>query len=191
MPGQISICMNIAPTTHSRPKHSGAGRHFKLFFVFPAIACVCLVSSCNLIGTALGLGLAKLQFGCLPQGSPIDTAAGPVKVEKLKAGDVVTGFFGNPVRITQIHQYHEDPATSAYLTIHFANGSVVSTSPRHRIDGIPACELEVGEHCGSQVVARIEPRRGVSRSFDLLTEDPGYRIAGIPVNSMIEEMLGR
>ncbi|MGL4399593.1 MAG: hypothetical protein ACRCXD_06970 [Luteolibacter sp.] len=183
--------MNIALTTHPRSKRSGAGRKSTLGFAFPAIACVCLLSSCNLIGTALGLGLAKLQFGCLPQGSSIDTAAGPVKIEKLKSGDVITGFHGTPVRITQIHQYHEDPATSYYLTIHFANGSVVSASPRHRIDGIPACELDVGESCGSQVVARIEPLRGVSRSFDLLTEDPGYRIAGIPVNSMIEEMLGR
>jgi hypothetical protein len=29
---------------------------------------------------------------------------------------------------------------------------------------------------------------GVSRSFDLLTDDAGYRIGGIPVNSMIAEM---
>jgi hypothetical protein len=183
--------MNIAVTPHPRSKRSGEGRRSSLWFAFIAITYVCLMSSCNLIGTALGLGLAKLQFGCLPQGSPIDTAAGPVKIEKLKSGDVITGFYGNPVRITQIHQYHEDPATSSYLTIHFSNGSVVSTSPRHRIDGIPACELDVGESCGSQIVARIEPLCGVSRSFDLLTEDAGYRIAGIPVNSMIEEMLAR
>lgn len=183
--------MNTALSIHPRRKRTATKLKPRLFFAFPAIACVCLLSSCNLIGTALGLGLAKLQFGCLPQGSPIDTAAGPVKIENLKSGDVVTGFLGDPVRITQIHQYQEDPATSSYLTIHFANGSVVSASPRHRIDGIPACELDVGEHCGSQVVTRIEPLRGVSRSFDLLTEDPGYRIAGIPVNSMIEEMLGR
>ena len=29
---------------------------------------------------------------------------------------------------------------------------------------------------------------GVEFSYDLLTEDLGYRIDGIPVNSMIEEM---
>lgn len=162
-----------------------------MFLALPFAVCALLLPSCNLIGTALGLGLAKLQFGCLPQGSRIDTAAGPVKIEDLKSGDVITGFRGNPVRVTQIHQYQEDPATSRYLTVHFANGSVVSASPRHRIDGVPAAELDVGEYCGSQIVTRIEPLRGVSRSFDLLTEDPGYRIAGIPVNSMIEEMLGR
>jgi hypothetical protein len=183
--------MNIAHPIHPRRQRTGKTRRPWLVFAFPAIACACLLASCNLIGTALGLGLAKLQFGCLPQGTPIDTAAGPVKIESLRSGDVVTGFHGNPVRVTQIHQYHEDPATSTYLSIHFANGSVVRTSPRHRIDGIPACELDVGESCGSQTVSRIETLRGVSRSFDLLTEDPGYRIAGIPVNSMIEEMLGR
>lgn len=155
------------------------------------LLCTSLLPSCNLIGTALGLGLAKLQFGCLPQGTRIDTAAGPVKIENLKSGDVITGFHGKPVLITQIHQYQEDPATSRYLTVRFANGSVVSASPRHRIDGTPAADLHVGDRCGSQIVTGIGTLGGVSRSFDLLTEDPGYRIAGIPVNSMIEEMLGR
>jgi hypothetical protein len=183
--------MNLAVRSHFHRKRASALRRYSMFLALPVAVCTLLLPSCNLIGTALGLGLAKLQFGCLPQGSRIDTAAGPVKIENLKSGDVITGFHGGPVRITQIHQYQEDPATSHYLTIHFANGSVVSASPRHRIDGIPAADLDVGEHCGSQTVTRIEPLRGVSRSFDLLTEDPGYRIAGIPVNSMIEEMLGR
>ena len=150
-----------------------------------------LLPSCNLLGTAAGLGLAKLQFGCLPQGTRIDTAAGFVEIENLKTGDLITGFHGDPIRITQIHQYQEDPATSRYLTVHFANGSAVSTSPRHRIAGTPAAALQAGDHCGSSMVTRIEPLHGVSRSFDLLTEDPGYRIGGIPVNSMIAEMSNR
>lgn len=137
------------------------------------------------------LGLVKLQFGCLPEGTKIDTAAGPIEIEILKTGDLITGFHGNPVRITQIHQYQEDPATSRYLTIHFTNGSAVSASPRHRIGGTPAAALQPGDRCGSNGVTRIDPLHGVSRSFDLLTEDPGYRIGGIPVNSMIAEMSGR
>ncbi|MEY3897583.1 MAG: Hint domain [Verrucomicrobiota bacterium] len=161
-----------------------------IFFVVPFLLAGLLLPSCNLIGTALGLGLAKLQFGCVPEGTWIDTAAGPVKIETLKSGDFIFGFNGKPVQITQIHQYREDPATSRYLTIHFSHGEAVSASPRHRIDGVPAARLRVGDACGSQTVTRIEPLHGVSRSFDLLTEDPGYRIAGIPVNSMIEEMLG-
>lgn len=186
--------MNPTSSSISLRKRSGTDALCRVglsLLALPLVLCTLLLPSCNLIGTALGLGLAKLQFGCLPQGARIDTASGPVKVEDLKSGDLITGFLGNPVRITQIHQYQEDPATSRYLTVHFANGSRVSTSPRHRIDGTPAAELDVGENCGSQIVTRIEPLRGVSRSFDLLTEDPGYRIAGIPVNSMIAEMLRR
>jgi hypothetical protein len=147
--------------------------------------------SCNLIGTALGLGMAKLQFGCIPQGVLIDTPSGPVAIENLKSGDAIVGFEGKPVYITQIHQYREDPATSRYLKIHFTDGSKVTASLRHRIAGIPAADLQIDDVCASQTVSRIESVHGVSRSFDLLTEDPGYRIAGIPVNSMIEEMRGR
>lgn len=169
--------------THSRMK--------AILLAISMLTTALLLPSCNLIGTALGLGLAKLQFGCIPEGTLIDTAGGPVKIETLKSGDSICGFNGKPVRITQIHQYREDPATSRYLTIHFTHGESVSTSPRHRIDGIPAAKLRVGDTCGSQTVTRVESVQGVSRSFDLLTEDPGYRIAGIPVNSMIEEMLGR
>lgn len=162
-----------------------------ILFAAPLLLTVLSLPSCNLIGTALGLGLAKLQFGCVPEGTLVDTADGPVKIENLRSGDSICGFNGKTVRITQIHQYREDPASSRYLTIHFTHGDTISASPRHRIAGIPAAKLRVGDTCGSQIVTRIESLHGVSRSFDLLTEDPGYRIAGIPVNSMIEEMLGR
>jgi len=149
------------------------------------------LSSCSLIGTALSLGVAKLQFGCLPQGTLIDTLEGPVAIETLKSGDMVIGFDGGPVQINQIHQYREDPASSRYVTIHFKNRSTVSASPRHRINGVPAATLRVGDVCGSFTVSRVESLHGVARSFDLLTEDRGYRIGGVPVNSMIEEMSGR
>lgn len=162
-----------------------------LLRLVPVLSFALLLPSCNLIGTALGLGLAKLQFGCLPEGTLVDTTRGSVRIETLKAGDTVVGFHGQPVQITQIHQYREDPATSRYVSIHFDNGSVVSASPRHRIDHIPASTLQVGDSCGSLTVSRVESLHGVSRSFDLLTEDPGYRIGGVPVNSMIEEMSGR
>jgi hypothetical protein len=156
--------------------------------ILPVLLIATLLPSCNLLGTVLSLGLVKLQYGCLPEGTRIDTPDGPMPVEQLKAGDVVTGFHGDPVRIEQVHQYAEDPATSRHLTIHFTNGAVVSASPRHRIDGTPASMLKPGDACGGTTVDRITPCERVSRSFDLLTGDPGYRISGIPVNSMIEEM---
>lgn len=169
----------------------GRNRVSLMIPVIPVVLGALAIPSCNLIGPALSAGLVKLQFGCLPQGTPIDTAGGMVKIEDLKSGDVIIGFGGGPVRVNQIHEYREDPAISRYLTVYFDNGSVVSASPRHRIDGKPAAGLKVGDRCGSHIVTRIGTLQGVSRSFDLLTDDRGYRIAGIPVNSMIEEMLGR
>ncbi len=156
-------------------------------FVVPILLIALLLPACSL----LNLGMLKLRFGCLPEGSRIDTATGPVKVENLKAGDTITGFGGSQVHISQIHQYREDSATSHYLTISFSNGSRVSASPRHRIDGTPAGELKIGDRCGGEIVTGVDALSGVSRSFDLLTEDAGYRVGGIPVNSMIGEMLGR
>lgn len=166
-------------------------RGYRMLSVIPLMVCALAIPSCNLIGPALSVGMLKLQFGCLPQGTRIDTVGGAINIEDLKSGDLITGFSGKPVQVTQIHQYREDPATSRYLTVHFDNGAVVSASPQHRIDGIPAAELKIGDRCGSGIVTRIATLSGVSRSFDLLTEDTGYRIAGIPVNSMIEEMLGK
>lgn len=182
--------MSSAPSsTASRGRNFGMIRNCRIGFslAFSVLTIVAVLPSCSL----LNLGLIKLRFGCLPEGTRIDTADGSVRIEDLKAGDLVTGFAGSPVRISQIHQYQEDPMTSSYLTVHFDSGSVVSASGKHRIDGVPAASLEIGDACGSQIVTRIDPRHGVARSFDLLTEDAGYRIGGIPVNSMIEEMLGR
>lgn len=162
-----------------------------ILLAIPILLISVLLPSCGLIGTALSLGVVKLQFGCLPEGTRIDTADGSVRIEDLKAGDTVTGFNGSQVVISQIHQYREDAATSRYLTVHFDNGATVCASPKHRIAGVPASMLKPGDRCGDAMVTRVEPLHGVSRSFDLLTGDPGYRIGGIPVNSMIEEMLGR
>lgn len=173
----------------SNLRRSSACKAF--FCALPVLAFSLLLPSCGLIGTALSLGLAKVQFGCLPEGTLIDTPAGPVNIAALKAGDTVIGFHGEPVKINQIHQYREDPAKSRYVTIHFSNGAKVSASPRHRVDGIPASTFQTGDTCGSLTVSRVESLHGVSRSYDLLTEDPGYRIGAVPVNSMIEEMAGR
>lgn len=157
--------------------------------IWLVLSIILVLPSCNLIGLAASVGLAKLHFGCLPEGTFIDTASGPILVENLKAGDEIIGFHGKPVRVLQIHQYSEQPEVSRYLTVHFANGASVCTSPKHRIGGTSASQLRHGDSCGGTTVTHIEVRTGVSRSFDLLTSDPGYRISGIPVNSMILEML--
>ena len=68
--------------------------------------------------------------------------------------------------------------------------SILEFAPAaHRVAGIRARDLRVCQIVAGRKITRIESRRGVNRSFDLLTTDAGYRIGGVPVNSMIEEML--
>ncbi len=157
--------------------------------VLAATLGLCLTSpSCNLLGTAASAGLLKLQFGCLAEGSLIDTPAGPVAVEDLSTGDLVTGYRGEVVVVRQVHQYHEEPSRPGHLRLGFENGATLVLSRRHRVDGVPAEDLAAGDEVAGNRLLSVEAVRGISRSFDLLTDDAGYRIGGIPVNSMIEEM---
>jgi len=164
-------------------------RHVLIPFFLGFLAfSILLLSSCGLLGTAASVGLVKLRFGCLVEGSLIDTPSGPIPIEDLKTGDLVIGYQGSPVTVQQIHQYQEDPTRARHLTITFSNGAELQLSPRHRILGIPAGQLEQGDQVHGHQVTGTRPLRGVSRTFDLLTNDQGYQIHGIPVNSMIEEM---
>lgn len=142
-------------------------------------------SGCNL---ALSAAMAKLSFGCLPEGQLIDTPTGPRAIEKIQTGDEVIGFTGEAVAVLQIHQYRENPETAPYLAVSFESGTTIKLSPHHRIAGVAADDLNSGDTLAGFTVDRIERVSGVSRSYDLLTEDGGYQIGGVPVNSMIEEM---
>jgi len=85
--------------------------------------------------------------------------------------------------------YLENAEESEFLAITFSNGSTVDLCTMHRIGGVRAKELQVGSTVSDDHrVVSIRPYRGVERSYDILTEDSGYRIGGIPVNSMINEM---
>lgn len=152
------------------------------------------LGSCGLIGagvaTAVALAPLKLMFACLPEGTEIDTPGGGKQaIETLRSGDLVMGYDGEPVRILQIHGYLEDPEESVFHAITFSNGSTVDLCSMHRIAGIRAKDLRQGTMMPNGLsVVRSITYRGVNRSYDILTEDPGYRIGDIPVNSMIEEM---
>jgi len=161
--------------------------------MFSALAVVFATSlpSCGLINplirTALPLAGIKLAFACLPEESMIDTPAGPRCVRDLTAGDVVTGYRGNPVLVQQKHVYREQPETE-FLRAVFEDGASVEACGMHRIAGTRMRDLEAGQLVAGRRVHAITSRRGVLRSCDLMTEDEGYRINGIPVNSMIEEL---
>jgi hypothetical protein len=159
----------------------------------PLFACILAttVCGCSLVGPLVSAAAPyagiKMMFACIPARTSIDTPNGPRPIEQLEVGDSVIGFGGKPVRILQKHSYLEDPAT-VFLRIAFADGASVDLCRMHRVHGIPAGRLQIGQSIAGRKVTRIESRDGETRSFDLLTEDAGYRIQGVPVNSMIEEM---
>jgi hypothetical protein len=153
-------------------------------------ALICLAGGlcgCSLIGAALPYAGLKIYFACIPEHTPIDTPSGSRAIETLEAGDRVIGFSGKPVRILQKHSYMESSDT-VFLHITFVGGASVDLCQMHRLAGIRARDLQVGQTIAGRHVKAIEVRRGVSRSYDLLTEDAGYQIHGLGVNSMIEEM---
>jgi len=146
---------------------------------------------CRLIGPLINAAApyagAKVMFACIPEHTGVDTPAGARPIESFEAGDTVIGFGGKPVRILQKHSYLEDPGT-VFLRLTFADGAKVDLCGMHRVAGIRAREIRIGQSIAGREVTRIDSRRGETRSFDLLTEDAGYQIQGVPVNSMIEEM---
>ncbi len=146
---------------------------------------------CGLIGPLVGAAVpyagVKLYFACLPERTLVDTPAGPRPVEKLEPGDSVIGFSGKPVLVLQKHCYLENSRT-VFLRVIFSDGAAVDLCGMHRLDGIRAQDIKVGQIIAGRKVTYLGSHRGETRSYDLLTEDAGYRIHGIPVNSMIEEM---
>jgi len=140
-----------------------------------------------LVSAALPYAGLKIAFACIPEHTLVDTPSGRRPIEKLEPGESVIGFAGKPVRILQKHAYLENPDT-IFLRITFADGAAVDLCGMHRVNGIRARRIQIGHTIAGRKVTGVESRRGETRSYDLLTEDAGYRIDGVPVNSMIEEM---
>lgn len=140
-----------------------------------------------LMNLAVPAASAKMMFACIPSGVSIDTPSGPKTIEQLEVGQKVIGFNGKPVQILQKHSYLEATQTE-FLKITFADGAAVELCGMHRVAGARAKTIKLGQTIDGRIVTDIQSRSGETRSYDLLTEDPGYRIAGVRVNSMIEEM---
>lgn len=130
----------------------------------------------------------KLLYRCVPEGVVVDTPDGQVNIEELHVGDLVIGYSGQPVRILQKHEYLETDATERFMRVTFDEGFEVRVCDMHRINGKRSMNLRPGTKIEGHTVSNLERYGGVAVSYDLLTEDEGYRINGIPVNSMIEEM---
>jgi hypothetical protein len=166
-------------------------RTSEFLFLLVLIIIATGLCGCSMIGPLVSAAAPyagiKMMFACIPEHTSVDTPAGPRLIEYLEAGDTVIGFRGKPVRILQKHSYLEDSGT-VFLRITFAGGASVDLCEMHRVAGIRARGIRIGQSIACREVINIESRRGETRSFDLLTEDAGYQIQGVPVNSMIEEM---
>ena len=125
--------------------------------------------------------LAKIYFKCVPKGTKIDGINNKINIEDIKPGDMIMGYNGDPVKVLQKHEYLEDPSVKRFYEVEFKNGAKVNVCDMHKINGIAAKDI-------AENVLNKNVYNGVEYSYDLLTEDLGYRINGVPVNSMILEM---
>lgn len=128
--------------------------------------------------------MAKLYFTCIPKGVYIDSVDGTIAIEDINPGDIVIGYDGAPVKVLQKHNYLENPDIKSFCKVCFKDNDEikeVNVSDMHRIRGVRSKDI-------TENVVSKEFYGGVKYTYDLLTEDAGYRINGIPVNSMIEEM---
>ena len=142
------------------------------------------------VGAILGGAVkAKTFFLCIPEGELIDTPEGQVAIEDIRSGDSVIGFSGEPVKVLIKHEYAENPEAERFHRFYLDNGKSFSVCDMHRIEGEHSMHYNVGNSFkGGEVVEAIKIYGGVTRSYDLLTEDIGYRMSGVAVNSMIEEL---
>ena len=139
----------------------------------------------QLAGTAASV---KMAFGCIPEGTSIDLTDGEIAIEDLKVGMKIRGWHGGETEVLQVHQYKEDPTTHRFYHIKFDNGGAVDVSALHKIYNKRAMDFKIGDEVQSHKITSITKYNGVKVSYDLLTRDVGYRIGGIPVDSMIGEM---
>ena len=140
----------------------------------------------GLVKTGAGI---KIAMACIPEGTTIDTASGhKVPIEEIKVGDLVIGLDNKKDEVLQVHQYKEDPEPVRFATITFDGWRKVNCCDKHRINNKRAEDYKLQDEVGNREITSIEWYNGVSRSYDLLTATGGYRINGIPVNTMIPEM---
>jgi hypothetical protein len=146
-------------------------------------------SNTSLFGDLLKVGgSVKIAMACMPGYQEIDTPNGPVPIQDLRGGDYVIGYDNTVKRIEQLCSYVEKPETE-FLEFTFADGKSITVCGPHKILDIPAREWLVGSEMNGVPIVSITKVTGVTTSYDLMTDVGGYRIAGVPVNSMIPDML--
>ena len=130
----------------------------------------------------------KTYWNCMPGYQCIDTPNGPVPIQDLRGGDYVIGYDNTVKRIEQLCSYVENSETE-FFEFTLADGGSITVCGPHKILDIPAREWVVGAEMNGVAIVSIGKVTGITTSYDLLTDVGGYRIAGVPVNSMIPEMI--
>lgn len=151
-------------------------------------------NAAGIVGGALSA--AKIFFMCVPEGQRVDLPGGrSAPIQTVRAGDIVLGEDGEATTVLQVHQYVEDPASRRWRRIHLDGGRVLATCDLHLVgdseDQRPAGEVRPRQRLAGIRVVAIEQFGGVGRSYDLLTgsRSGGYRIAGVPVQTMIPHLV--
>jgi len=138
----------------------------------------------SLFNTIATIGV-KYISKCMPKGTNIDCVSGKIPIENIKPGDTVIGYSGSPVKVLQKHEYLEDPTREVFYEVEFKGKGnkthKVNVCDMHRINNVRAKDI-------TENVINKRIYGGVKFSYDLVTEDMGYRINTIPVNSMVGEM---
>jgi hypothetical protein len=148
-------------------------------------------SNTSLFGDLLKVGgSVKIAMACMPGYQDIDTPNGPVPIQDLRGGDYVIGYDNTVKRIEQLCSYVEKPETE-FLEFSLADGGSITVCGPHKILDIPAREWLVGSEMNGVPIISITKVTGITTSYDLMTDVGGYRIAGIPVDSMIPEMIAQ
>ena len=144
----------------------------------------------SMLDTGLKIaGTVKTFMLCIPEGTFIDVDDGyAVNIRDVQVGQNVIGYNGKKVKVTQKHEYLEDPNQERFLHITFDDGAEIDLCDMHRVCGVRSKDLKVGDKVGGREVIEIMKYADIHTSYDLLTEDQGYQINGVPVNSMIEEL---
>jgi hypothetical protein len=126
---------------------------------------------------------------CLARGTPIATPAGPVPVDRVRAGMAVWSIDRNGERIRAIVlRTRQRAADGELLEIRLANGRSVLVSPRHPLPhGGVVGQLVVGDRLGGSRVAGITTIAYRGFTYDLLPSGPtgDYFAGGILLGSTL------
>ena len=143
----------------------------------------------DMMGSVISAGASiKVAMLCIPEGETITTDEGEKSIDEIAPGDTVVGYNGEQTTVLQKHIYKEDPEAVRFVRFTLKDGGTFAVCDKHRVEGKPAGEYVIGSRVGGSEIVSLELFGGVNVSYDLLTEDAGYQMSGVPVNSMIEEL---